>query len=136
MRKVKHTTDVIDPCLPSEVVASSIECGSGGRDEDLARVGAVARLSCSPEKRRGVEAILRRGVAVVLLRTVAHLSHVCRAPPEAGRLDVDAHERVAFVLHDIFIHATSSVRLKLKHRWNKLSGSLKWNFWWKRAQRG
>ena len=135
-REAKLTTDVVDPCLPSEVVTSSIEHGRGGRDEDLARVGAVARVSSSPEKRGGVDAILRRRVAVVLLRTVAHLPHVRSTPPKARRLDVDAHERVAFVLHYFFIHATSSVWLKLKHLWNKLSGSLEWNFWWKRAKRG
>ena len=123
-REIKLTTDVVDPCLPSQVVASSIERGSGGRDEDLARVGAVARIPSRPEKRGSVEAILRRGVAVVLLRAVAHFSHVCSKPPKAGRLDVDTHERVAFVLHCVFIHATSSVRLKLKHLWNKLSSSL------------
>ena len=126
-RKVKPTTDIIDPCLPSEVVTSRIEGGSSWRDEELAGIRAVARIPSSPEQRGGVEAILRRRVAVVLLQTVAHLSHVGCAPPKAGRLDVDAHERVAFVLHYFFIHATCSVWLKLKHFWNKLYASLKRN---------
>ena len=39
------TADVIDPCLLSEPVTRRDKGGRGGGDEDLARVGAVARVA-------------------------------------------------------------------------------------------
>ena len=95
----------------------------------------MAGVPSSPEQRGGVEAILRRRVAVVLLLAVAHLSQVGCTPPKAGRLDVHAHERVAFVLHRLFVHATGSVWLELEHFGDKFSASLKWNLGGEGAQR-